>query len=357
MTRSTLLRIDLVNVGVPFRLLAAFLTITASACAQSHVVGGTTSTESDASVYDSATPDAGSDVAQIAVRPGCPIHVRLEGRDSSVPVDVIWVVLGNSELLRSFREATEHYWAAIQTGEVDTMNILIVPHENVLPGPPGGFAGRIRYITGTSRDPGFGLLEAHEFYASVLRPDSRRHVVVVSSGTTRFTSENLHRALLDQLGDDYTLHAIVSEQLEPSVDNPLGVCSNSMGSADRGDMVFTAIAGGTSGTVSSICAEDWNGLVDRLSERIAIRVPIPCAFSLPIIRPPGVRTYNERDIRLSATRGESTELLRNVEDPSQCYAGDWWLYQGSDRVHLCPDACEEIERTQAALDVELACGS
>lgn len=347
--------------GVPFqfRVVATFLTLAGLGCGRSRLVDDDLFTPVDSvdGGTDVLVPDAGADVAEPELMPpGCPMNVRLEGRDASVPVDVIWIVRGDANLLEAFREATTGYWTAIQTGDVDTMNILIVEHEDAIPGPPGGFAGRVRYITDASGDPGFGLLESHEDYSTVLRADSKRHVVVVSSGTTRFTPADLHRSLQEQLGEDYTMHAIVSEQLEPTAENPLGVCSNSMGSAGRGDVVFTAIARRTFGTVSSICAEDWDALITRLSERVAVRVPIPCAFTLPIIRPPGIREYSERGVRLSATVGEESELLRNVEDETQCFAGDWWLYPGSDRVHLCPEACQQIELTRAVLDVELDCG-
>lgn len=295
--------------------------------------------------------------------PMCPDSVRVSGREASIPVDTIWALdtsFSMEDDLVRMSDNIERFWDALSMANVDSRTIF-VSQEGYAPPPPAGFSGRFLEVNERvgSWDALLRLLSAHEYYGSRLRPDAITHFIVVTDDDSRAMPwENFFASMTEILGHEFTFHAVASEQLPPTPDNPRGVCSSSNGSAYRAGAEYYALADETGGLKMSICEDDWSELFERINERIAVRVPLPCAYSLPSPPPPGITYRADRFTVLANVPGESgPRVVPRVDGEESCDAGaeGWWFFEGSDRVHLCASTCTEYEAVDARIEIDLGC--
>ena len=160
------------------------------------------------------------------------------------------------------------------------------------------------------------------------------------------------------LGHEFIFHAVASESVPPTVDNPRGVCtSDDGGSAFGAGVEYYELADATGGLQMSICEDDWSALFDRINERIAVRIPLPCAYSLPLPPPAGVVYRPENFTVLANVPDEAgPRVVPQVAGEESCGSGGgWWFFEGSERVHLCADTCSEYEAIDARIEIDLGC--
>jgi hypothetical protein len=296
--------------------------------------------------------------------PTCPDSVRVSGREASVPVDTIWALDSSFSMeddLRRMSNNIEVFWNALLMTNVDSRTIF-VSQEGYAPSPPAGFSGRFLEVNERvgSYDAFSRFLSAHDFYGSRLRPDAVTHLIVVTDDNSReYEWERFLTEMTNLLGHEFIFHAVASEQFPPTVDNPLGVCTaDDGGSAFGAGVEYYELADETGGLKMSICENDWSELFDRINERIAIRIPLPCAYSLPTPPPAGVTYRPERFTVLANIPGEAgPRVVPRVDGEANCEAGadGWWFFEGSDRVQLCASTCAEFEGIDARIEIDLGC--
>ena len=294
--------------------------------------------------------------------PMCPDSVRVAGREASIPVDTIWALdtsFSMEDDLTRMRDNIEAYWSALSMANVDSRTIFVT-QAGYAPPPPAGFSGRFLEVNERvgSWDALLRLLSAHDYYGPRLRPDATTHFIVVTDDDSRAMPwENFLESMTAVLGHDFTFHAVASEQLPPTPDNPRGVCSSSNGSAYRAGAEYYALADETGGLKMSSCDDDWSALFDRINERIAVRVPLPCAYSLPSPPPAGVTYRPDRFTVLATVPGEAgPRVVPRVANEESCDGAEgWWFFAGSNRVHLCASTCAEYEAVDARIEVDLGC--
>lgn len=317
----------------------------------------------DAPIVLDAGTDAPPDVfvPEDAFVPECPDPVTVRGREASIPVDIIWVIDNSGSMLddiERMRDNVGRFWDALTGARLD-VQVVYVTQGGSAPEAPGSLTGRHNTIDDrvNSWDPLLKLLTHYETYQRWLRADARTHFVVVTDDDSRALPwMDFHEEMLELLGHEYFFHSIASERVMPTEENPTGACFTPTSSASRPGREYYALSDETGGLKLSICNEDWSELFDALTERIAIRVPIRCAYSLPIPPPAGMLEYEPDDFLISYRRPGDETRVYLPRQPSEEACGDgWWYFEGSDRVVLCPETCEEIEALEGEVDIDVGC--
>lgn len=309
-------------------------------------------TPADAAIDVDAGPiDAGPVDAGPAV---CPSPRTVAPREASVPVDIIWAVDGSISMTNKVTRLRTHidrFWRRLDETGVDA-RVIIIAREGQIPPPESGFARRYFGITDrVRRDTMLKVLTHYPTYEPFLRPGSVVHVVLASDDESRVIEADAFdaefRALL---GRDYMAHAIASEYFPPTITNPRGACYSENIAAIRPGLEYLALTELTGGSFFSICADDWLDLVELLSERVAIRIPLPCALSLPQ-PPPDGRDYDPRTFTVRATAaGRAEELPRALD--AGCDEG-WRFVERADRIELCASTCDRLDAVDARVTVDV----
>ncbi len=327
----------------------------------------TDAVSSDAADAPDAPTDAGPDAPDTFMEPDawvppCPDSVRVSGREASIPVDTIWALDSSFSMaddLQRMRDNIESFWPALSGANIDSRTVFVA-QDGYAPPPPAGFAGRFVQVNARvgSEDALVVLLDAFRFYGSRLRPDAITHIVVVTDDNSRAMDWERFTAEMELLlGHEFIFHAVASEQLPPTIDNPRGACVHTTGAAWWPGIEYYEMADATGGLKMSICEEDWSELFDQLNERVAVRVPLPCAYSLPALPPQGISYDPENFTVLANVPGEgSPRVVPQVAGEDACGgAGGWWYFEGSQRVHLCETSCTDLEALDARIEVDLGC--
>ncbi|MCB9615996.1 MAG: hypothetical protein H6722_26475 [Sandaracinus sp.] len=309
----------------------------------------------DATVEEDGGTDAGTD----AFIP-CPPDRTVAPREASVPVDILFVFDSSGSMIDENARLQENigiFWDAIVDADVDS-HVVFIAERGYVPGPPSGFARRYLGIEDRvgSWDPLLKVLDNYPTYRNFMRPGSVVHVVAVTDDDSRAIEwEAFDEEFRRLIGRDYTAHSIASEQVMVTITNPFGSCFTDDNSATRPGFEYMGLSMATGGLFLSVCEEDWSQIVEPLSERVAVRVPLPCAYALPQ-PPPGGGTYDPDTFNVTVTFPDgTTRSLPQVSSGDACGAG-WSFVPVADRIELCPSTCAETDMANGRLTIEL-CGS
>ncbi|MEM9069832.1 MAG: hypothetical protein AAGE52_15070 [Myxococcota bacterium] len=304
--------------------------------------------------------DAGVDAPDVWI-PECPDSVAVSAREASVPVDIIWALDSSLSMVddaERMRDNIEIFWESITEANVDA-RVIFLSERGYAPGAPGGYSRRYFEIP-REVDSWNALAEmsaAWRDYSRYLRADAITHFIVVSDDDSLAMEwEDFQAGMRELLGRDFFFHAVASERVMPTPSNPRGVCSTPTSSAFRPGYEYIELTDATGGLFLSICNEDWSELFTLLSERIAIRIPLPCGYTLPLPPPAGVEYIPDRFTLLWQLPDEAGPRVipRAGEGEDDCGDG-WWYFDGSDRVQLCPSTCEEVEALGGRVEIDLGC--
>lgn len=293
--------------------------------------------------------------------PECPDSETVAAREASVPVDIIWAFDSSLSMIddaERMRANVQVFWDAIIAADVDA-HVIFLASAGYAPDAPIEFARRYYPIDREvgSWDALAQITAGFEDYRRYLRADATTHFVVVSDDDSRAMAwEDFREAMLELLGHDFTFHAVASERVTPTPENPRGVCFTPTSAAYNPGYEYMELTEATGGLFLSICNEDWSELFELLSERIAVRIPLPCGYTLPQPPPSGVDYMPDRFTVLWQLPDEpGPRVLPRVGD-SEADCGDgWWYFDGSDRIELCPSTCEEVEALGGRITVDLGC--
>ena len=291
--------------------------------------------------------------------PECPDSVRVRTREASIPVDIIFAIDSSGSMfddIDNMRSNMHLFWEAILEADVDSRVIFVV-QRGFAPSAPAAFSGRYLEVGERvgSTDGMLKLLSQFPTYSRFLRPDAITHFIGITDDDSNLPAEDFVLTMRDLLGHDFTMHAVASEYIgsnPPS--NPLGSCNHSSGFAwDVGEEWYEA-AEMTGGITLSICEEDWSRLFPPLTERVAVRIPIPCGYTLPTPPPPGI-TYRADDFTVLFEGNDGSRIVVPQDTTGSCADGGWSYFAGSQRVELCESTCSELMALDGRLDVDLGC--
>lgn len=315
----------------------------------------------DAAVDADMTFDMGTDMFTDPDMwvPECPDSIRVTTREASVPVDIIFVIDNSGSMLDdidNMRANMEIFWDGLSSADIDA-HVIFVTQEGFAPTPPPAFSGRF-YPVGervNSHDGLNKLLSQFHTYRSFLRPDAITHFVGITDDDANFgEGEIFLETMTDLLGHDFTFHSIASERIMPSPANPSGACVHSSGFAYSPGYEWYFLSDATGGIKLSICEEDWSALLPPLTERIAIRIPIPCGYRLPTPPPAGI-TYREEDFTVLFEEDAGGLRVIPRDGTGTCASGGWNYAEGSRRIELCETTCDELMALDGRVDIDLGC--
>ncbi len=308
---------------------------------------------------ETETPeDASRDLSERDPRPGparieCPDPIFVRAREATEPIDLIWVIDSSGSMrddLERMRDNVTTFWEAMDRSEADFRVVFITPRSEV-PRPPTSVFPRYRAVDYhvTSWEPLLALNDLFPYYDDFVRPDAQTHFIAVTDDDSlAMEAVDFITEMEARLGHDFTFHAVASERVRPTITNPDGVCFTSSSAAARVGRRYYELAEMTGGLQLSICQEDWSILYELLTERIAVPIPIPCAFTVD-----DDVELDPASLRVRHTDGSGDTRLLDLTEGGDC---DGFFFVAERRqVQLCDRTCAEINLSRGRIDLQVGC--
>ena len=171
--------------------------------------------------------------------------------------------------------------ASISAGNVDHREVLIGDPDEITVAPPLGGSDRFLHIAQEvgSHDALELLLSTLPLYSSFLRPDAKKHIVIVTDDESDTTGPEFLTAMegapaevFGLPGEGWSLHSVAPTRM-PDGD----LCSGASGSGDD----YLELSAATNGTTASICGADFSAVFTELEAAVQVSVAVPCVFGVP----------------------------------------------------------------------------
>lgn len=309
----------------------------------------------DASMPDAFVPDAFVPDGFVGQ---CPDSPRARTRSTTVPVDVIWTIDSSGSMHDDAMRMADNvsvFWEAISDADLD-IRVIFITADGFAPPPPSTFPGQyygIDYPV-NSWDGLLAFSDAFSFYRRYLRPDAITHLISVTDDESEAIRwEDFQASMTELLGHDFTFHAIASERLPSTRQNPTGACFTDTGGAWAPGDEYYALADATGGLKLSICNEDWSELWGELNEVIVLPIPLPCSYRIPPPSP-GTLLNPDRFRMVHELPSGQVRIIDRVPGMAGCGNG-WWLNEASERLELCPAVCDEVAELGGSISIDLDC--
>ena len=178
------------------------------------------------------------------------------------------------------------------------------------------------------------LIQFHNEWAPSIRPDSVKHIVVVSDDESNISANSFNNQFLalDPSYDPYIFHAIVCPYDCPE-------------SADVGDR-YMDLVDSTGGVLGDLCLQDFQTVFDELADAVIQGVPVSCQFDIP--EPPMGMNLDPNLVNVELDDGNNnTQEIPRVTDLADCMNyPDGWYYDdpvNPMQIFLCPQTCETAQ--------------
>lgn len=287
--------------------------------------------------------------------------VRLEGKDSPQPVDILWAIDTSPSMAAEkamVRTQLNRFSQHITDTGIDVNVVLIANASNqsgicidaplgsgLCPtdhNPPHLFR---QYTWVGSHNALSRFVSEFDAYASTLRENSRKVYAVVTDDHSDWNAEvfsDARDAQDPKSIDDWTFYGFFCE------------------AHDRGG-VYTQLVEETEGTHIELCRStpNWDSVFDEMAETVIQNNVVSC--TLPIPEAPFSYTFEASKLNVDvveATSTTSTRILK-VADESACLGRDGWYYDSPTdptSVHLCPTTCDTAQaHHDTAIDLWFGC--
>jgi hypothetical protein len=197
-----------------------------------------------------------------------------------------------------------------------------------------------------SADSLFQLVGRHSAWKGAMRPDSVKHIVVVSDDNSAIPAALFDGMWtdLDPSYDPYTFHGIVA----------LHDCSE----AANVGQVYINLANTTGGVLGDLCDQNFQPVFDELSEQVVQTTPIGCSWEIP--PPPEGMEFDPEKVNVELVTGGVVTEIGHVGGPPDCAnVTDGWFYDNPaapTRIHVCLQTCDKIQAaTEARIDILFGC--
>ena len=199
-----------------------------------------------------------------------------------------------------------------------------------------------------SHDALVQILQTHPYYQQALRPEARKHIVVISDDDSEDMSAGTFDAYVksaDPSYADYVFHAIVANS---------GSCPYA---AEEGKE-YKQLVAYTQGVLGDLCQQDFAPVWDELSTQVVASAALACEWDIP--EPPDGEVFaaNEVNVQLTANGNvTSPGYVGSAADCAAVTAG--WYYDdpaNPQQVLVCPQTCDAIQGAQAAsVNISFGC--
>lgn len=286
------------------------------------------------------------------------------------PADIIFVV-DNSGSMVFEAEAVQDYLngfsAQIVLADVDARVVLLSAYPNsdwagICIDPPLGKGGcpavdsnppaflHVNQEIG-SNDGLQKLLDRYPDYASMMRSNSVKHIVVVSDDNADMDASSFLQAWkqLNPSFENTVVHAIAAPEgpLLACVP-PVSPCCATSAAVGQTYLDLSQITGGLFG---NLCDQEFQPIFTELAQEVVSTASLACEFEIP---PPPNNQDFDRDavnVRFDDGNGQTLEIGR-VDDPAQCAdVSDGWYYDDPNdpqEILLCPQTCDGLQGLDGA---------
>jgi hypothetical protein len=190
------------------------------------------------------------------------------------------------------------------------------------------------------------LISTENEWEDSMRPDSMKHIVVVSDGESQLGGNAFAGQFhaLDESYDSFVLHAIV--------------CAWDCPEASDVGQVYIDLASETGGMLGDLCQQDFQTVFDELANAVIQKLPMSCHFDIP--PPPMGMNLDHTLINVELDDGGNLEDIPGVVDLADCMnEPDGWYYDDPGdpaQILLCPQTCEKAQAYEmGAINVKFGC--
>lgn len=204
------------------------------------------------------------------------------------------------------------------------------------------------------------LLDHHDAWKGQMRPDARKHIVVVSDDNSDLGAEDFDAAFkaLDPTYKDYVFHAIVGEHdatdLKWCAEEP-ECCDLTAAAGD----VYMDLIDETDGVYGDLCKQDFTPVFDTLSSEVIQSSGLACAWAIP---DPGLdQVIDFADVEVHFDDGEGEILsIDGVDTAAACAdVPDGWYYDEGEpptKLLVCPQTCDKIQLApKGSMSIKFSC--
>jgi len=328
------------------------------------------STSSDMTTSSSGSSDSDSDSE------GACAEVKVKAENKKTPADIIFAIdnSGSMDFEESQVQSNMNTFSnkIIQSG-VDAHVVLISNNDICIAAPLGSgqcpddskLPKYLHVNVGVgSNDALAKILSTHEQWKDVMRPDGRKHVIVVSddnaSGVVAAGFHSMFKALGPSY-QDYFFHAIVGTWDVTNVGKCFGdaFCCATIAAEGK---EYKTLVGWTGGVLGPLCdngSQKFNELFDALSKDVIEQAPILCEWTIP--EPMGMDLdFGKVNVDYLDGKGGS-ESKPKVNGLDDCLGLEAWYYDNNampTKIFACPALCSKIQgNADAQVDVKFGCES
>lgn len=291
----------------------------------------------------------------------------------NAPIDIIWVIDNSGSMDEEASEIQmrlNSFVTAIGSAGIDDYHVAVVTMSGFVsvPAPLGTDTERFRFVdTNVQSNDSFDrILEAVPTFMDFLRPEAITHFVFVTDDESSMSASDFESRMRLLLGRSFTGHAIASPPgsthtmcLGSICFPPMDGCTGPGGEAADNGVQYWNLAATTGGLQLSICADDWATLFDQLLASVAVPMPLPCRFDIPV--PAEGMTFQPNLVNLVYTATGSTMPRTIPRAASGDCLGDGftWVYDdptNPTQILLCTDACNTVEAdATGSVRIQLGC--
>jgi hypothetical protein len=297
----------------------------------------------------------------------------------TLPADLIWAVDQSGSMDQETQYVAQqinNFVTRIQSSNIDYRVVMIAAKsgENALcvPAPLSdgmcGNAARFRLVDThvDSNDALSLIIGEYPKYSDFLRPNSFKHIIVVTDDNATDGPINSPQALTNALGmaqpagifARWKLHAIYAYGSVPIVG-----CIGPFGTGALYGTVYEQLVRQTMGAQGEICVDNWQPVFDAITAAVVQGATLSCEYVIPT---PDSGTLDPTKVNVDYLRGgmPPANPVYRVNSQSECTVGTGqggWYFDNNaapTKIHLCPGTCTAIQTdAMAKIDVKFGCAS
>lgn len=263
-------------------------------------------------------------------------------------VDVIWLVDNSPSMLDKVLQVASNlnsFFTTIESSGVDTHVVMMTIADPAAGTPLAMDPSKYRFVTANvwSALVYATATTSYSLYEDFLRPDAATHVVVVTDDNDVIGPADFAQQFEQQLGHDFTLHAIVADQFG---------CGAQVGQN------YLTLADQTMGQKISICSQDWTQVFGELESAVIEAAPLPCSYDLA----DAAKSADDYDssavqVKYTAEGSDKSQELPKASALDKCADKQGWYYDDEldpKLISLCPSACT-LAQQGGAMDIAFGC--
>jgi hypothetical protein len=194
------------------------------------------------------------------------------------------------------------------------------------------------------------ILMAYDQFAMLLRPDAKKHVLVITDDVPEGVGGAQFGEMLrarDPSFEGFVHHAIYAftapQELTCLLDPTVDTCC---GYAAGAGTAYGELCDTTGGIRANLCEQDFEPVWSALVAKVVEAADLSCDWAIP--PPPAGETFDAMKVNVSyAADGVASEVVGWVENAGACSGvAHGWYYDDNaapTRVQVCPQTCTTVE--------------